>query len=159
MMFISLMLLSRCIKLFEHVGFLYVFSHQVCHVSWINSLGIFLLNLFFTRLHNVATQERIHMDLILRTVNMLLRFVIYCLVARCAVVTSGLWLYFRWHQICQVCTAGNMEKITNLTPMYPLIIFLLPLIICMVILTWENVLFFRVLYWNFISPSYSSRSM
>ncbi len=34
-----------------------------------------------------------------------------------------------------------MEKITNLTPMYPLITFILPLIICMVLLTWEMFFF------------------
>lgn len=34
------------------------------------------------------------MDLILRIVNMLLRF-FYRLVARCAVVTLGMWLYLR----------------------------------------------------------------
>lgn len=70
MLFISLMLLPRCIKLLEHVCFLYVFPHRVCHVSSINS-SHFLLNQFFS----LATHERIHMDSILRTVNMLLRFV------------------------------------------------------------------------------------
>lgn len=81
------------------------------------------------------------MDSILRTVNMLLRFVFYCLVARCAVVSSGLWLYFR-RNLTGLYTAGNLEKISNLTPMYPSNTFLLPLIIGLVLLTWENISFF-----------------